>query len=79
MRLTGRERRTLAEIEEALVRDDPAFAKRLAAINRIEAGDIPARPASWAFGPLQIERRVVLLLLTALGVISLLVIAVLLT
>ncbi|MGP3919823.1 DUF3040 domain-containing protein [Nonomuraea sp. 10N515B] len=80
MSLTGRERRTLAEIEDALVREDPAFAQRIAAINRIEAGDTPVRPASSAFWPRPwIERRVVLLLLAALGVITLLVIAVLLT
>ncbi|MFI7697771.1 DUF3040 domain-containing protein [Nonomuraea sp. NPDC049480] len=38
MSLSGRERRILAQIELALERDDPELAKRVAAINRIEAG-----------------------------------------
>lgn len=38
MSLSGRERRILAEIERALERDDPELARRVAAINKIEAG-----------------------------------------
>jgi hypothetical protein len=38
MGLSGRERRILAQIEQALEREDPELAKRVAAINRIEAG-----------------------------------------
>ncbi|MFC4011676.1 DUF3040 domain-containing protein [Nonomuraea purpurea] len=38
MGLTGRERRILAEIEQALERDDPELVQRVAAINRIESG-----------------------------------------
>ncbi|WP_345575581.1 DUF3040 domain-containing protein [Nonomuraea rosea] len=38
MSLSGRERRILAEIEQALEREDPDLAKRVAAINKIEAG-----------------------------------------
>ncbi|MEV1178647.1 DUF3040 domain-containing protein [Nonomuraea sp. NPDC049784] len=37
MSLSGKERRILAEIEQALERDDPELAKRVAAINRIES------------------------------------------
>ncbi|MGR6923413.1 DUF3040 domain-containing protein [[Actinomadura] parvosata] len=45
MSLSGRERRILAEIERALERDDPELARRVAAINRIEAGgDLPPQP-----------------------------------
>ncbi|MGP3954451.1 DUF3040 domain-containing protein [Nonomuraea sp. 3N208] len=38
MGLSGRERRILAQIEQALEREDPELAKRVEAINRIEAG-----------------------------------------
>jgi hypothetical protein len=38
MGLSGRERRILAQIEYALEREDPELAKRVEAINRIEAG-----------------------------------------
>ncbi|HEX4817224.1 MAG TPA: DUF3040 domain-containing protein [Nonomuraea sp.] len=38
MSLSGRERRILAQIEEALEREDPDLARRVAAINKIEAG-----------------------------------------
>jgi len=38
MSLSGRERRILAEIEQALEREDPELAKRVAAINKIESG-----------------------------------------
>lgn len=41
MGLSGRERRILAEIEQALEREDPDLAKRVAAINRIESGGDP--------------------------------------
>ncbi|MEW9547454.1 DUF3040 domain-containing protein [Nonomuraea sp. NPDC050783] len=45
MGLSGRERRILAQIEQALEREDPELARRVAAINRIEAGDgLPQRP-----------------------------------
>ncbi|MFC4114927.1 DUF3040 domain-containing protein [Nonomuraea zeae] len=37
MSLSGRERRILAEIEQALEREDPDLAKRVAAINKIES------------------------------------------
>ncbi|MFG6199144.1 DUF3040 domain-containing protein [Nonomuraea sp. JJY05] len=41
MSLSGKERRILAEIEQALEREDPELAKRVAAINKIESdGDI---------------------------------------
>ncbi|WP_143043855.1 DUF3040 domain-containing protein [Nonomuraea jiangxiensis] len=36
MSLSGRERRILAEIEQALEREDPELAQRVAAINKIE-------------------------------------------
>ncbi|MGW0804890.1 DUF3040 domain-containing protein [Nonomuraea sp. NPDC002799] len=42
MSLSGRERRILAQMEQALARDDPELAKRVAAINEIEAGKIEA-------------------------------------
>ncbi|NRQ38395.1 DUF3040 domain-containing protein [Nonomuraea sp. NN258] len=38
MSLSGRERRILAAIERALELEDPELARRVAAINRIEAG-----------------------------------------
>lgn len=38
MSLSGKERRTFAEIEQALTMGDPEFAKRIAAIDRIESG-----------------------------------------
>ncbi|MBF8192905.1 DUF3040 domain-containing protein [Nonomuraea sp. K274] len=38
MSLSGRERRILDEIEQALEREDPELAERVAAINRIESG-----------------------------------------
>ncbi|MEU4513801.1 DUF3040 domain-containing protein [Nonomuraea wenchangensis] len=45
MGLSGRERRILAQIEQALEREDPELARRVAAINRIEAvGGLPERP-----------------------------------
>ncbi|MCK2221812.1 DUF3040 domain-containing protein [Actinomadura sp. ATCC 31491] len=45
MGLSGRERRILAQIEQALEREDPELARRVAAINRIEAGDgLPQEP-----------------------------------
>ncbi|QYC39123.1 hypothetical protein Nocox_07490 [Nonomuraea coxensis DSM 45129] len=45
MGLSGRERRILAQIEQALEREDPELARRVAAINRIEAvGGLPGRP-----------------------------------
>jgi ribose 1,5-bisphosphokinase PhnN len=37
MTLSGRERRILAEIEQALEREDPELAQRVAAINKIES------------------------------------------
>ncbi|WP_336212367.1 DUF3040 domain-containing protein [Nonomuraea sp. LPB2021202275-12-8] len=43
MSLSGKERRILAEIEQALERDDPELARRVAAINRIESGADPAQ------------------------------------
>ncbi len=42
MSLSGKERRILAEIEQALEREDPELARRVAAINKIESdGDSP--------------------------------------
>lgn len=38
MSLNGKERRILAEIEQALELEDPELAKRVAAINMIESG-----------------------------------------
>ncbi|MFI7451867.1 DUF3040 domain-containing protein [Nonomuraea sp. NPDC049714] len=43
MSLSGKERRILAEIEQALEQDDPELAKRVAAINEIESDGVPAR------------------------------------
>jgi hypothetical protein len=43
MSLSGKERRILAEIEQALEQDDPELAKRVAAINEIESDGMPAR------------------------------------
>ena len=54
MGLSGRERRILAQIELALERDDPDLARRVRAINRIEAGgdgfpqDYGVRVRTWA-------------------------------
>lgn len=38
MSLSGKERRTFAEIEQALTMGDPEFARRIAMIDRIESG-----------------------------------------
>lgn len=38
MSLSGKERRTFAEIEEALTMGDPEFARRIAAIDKVETG-----------------------------------------
>lgn len=73
--MTWRERRILAGIEEALTREDPQLAERITAINAVESGSGPSRRHC----PPRIERRVRLLLLTAFGVIALLIIAVLVT
>ncbi|MER6942837.1 DUF3040 domain-containing protein [Nonomuraea sp. NPDC000554] len=43
MSLSGKERRILAEIEQALELEDPDLARRVAAINRIEGGDSSPR------------------------------------
>ena len=52
MSLTGRERRILGEIEQALELEDPDMARRVAAINKIEtgsdAGAYRERMQSWA-------------------------------
>lgn len=52
MSLSGRERRILGEIEQALELEDPDMARRVAAINKIETGsDARAyreRMQSWA-------------------------------
>ncbi|MFB4266001.1 DUF3040 domain-containing protein [Nonomuraea sp. GTA35] len=80
MSLSGRERRILAEIERALERDDPELARRVAAINRIEAGGEPLPPQPygdrlrmWALA------RVWVLFWAAAVVIVLLLLAVLTT
>ncbi|WP_214321325.1 DUF3040 domain-containing protein [Nonomuraea sediminis] len=46
MSLSGKERRTLADIEHGLAMEDPDFARRIAAINMIESGGEPALKAS---------------------------------
>ncbi|MER7502189.1 DUF3040 domain-containing protein [Nonomuraea pusilla] len=38
MSLSGKERRILAEIEQALEQEDPEMARRVAAINWVESG-----------------------------------------
>ncbi|MET8004172.1 DUF3040 domain-containing protein [Nonomuraea glycinis] len=43
MSLSGKERRILAEIEQALEQDDPELARRVAAINKIESDGVPAQ------------------------------------
>ncbi len=43
MSMSGKERRILAEIEQALERDDPELARRVAAINDIESDGVPTR------------------------------------
>lgn len=43
MGLSGKERRILAEIEQALEQDDPELARRVAAINKIESDGVPAQ------------------------------------
>ncbi|MEU7830434.1 MULTISPECIES: DUF3040 domain-containing protein [unclassified Nonomuraea] len=50
MSLSGRERRILGEIEQALELEDPDMARRVAAINKIEsdAGAYRERMQSWA-------------------------------
>ena len=52
MSLTGRERRILGEIEQALELEDPDMARRVAAINKIESGSDAGvyreRIQSWA-------------------------------
>ncbi|MDP4510531.1 DUF3040 domain-containing protein [Nonomuraea turcica] len=75
MPLTWRERRILAEIEDALAREDPQLVERMTAIHNVESGAGPSRGRSLP----RLERRVWLLLLTALAVIALLIIAVLVT
>ncbi|MFI6599965.1 DUF3040 domain-containing protein [Nonomuraea sp. NPDC050536] len=46
MSLSGKERRTLADIEVGLAMEDPDFARRIAAINMIESGGAPPLKAS---------------------------------
>ncbi|TMR93702.1 DUF3040 domain-containing protein [Nonomuraea basaltis] len=75
MGLSARERRILAQIELALEREDPELAKRVAAINRIEAGGDPfqhaygARLRMWALAHVwmifAVGALVILLLLVA--------------
>ncbi|GAA2379052.1 hypothetical protein GCM10010404_39240 [Nonomuraea africana] len=77
MSMTGNERRILEEIEQALMREDPAFAERIATIYRIECGE--ASPAPIQRRQPRIERRVWILLLGALTVIVILVSAVLMS
>lgn len=72
MSLSERERRILAEIEHALLADDPALAKRVAKINRAGAtGHSVPRLRLWVTG------RVWLIVVCALVVLVLLVVAVL--
>lgn len=73
MSMTGRERRLLAEIERALAQEDPQYVERIAAINRVQAGE-SSPPAENEAAP-WIERRAWLLLLAALTVITLLMLA----
>ncbi|WP_327586964.1 DUF3040 domain-containing protein [Nonomuraea sp. NBC_00507] len=73
MPLTWRERRILAEIEDALTREDPQLAERSTAICNIESSAGPSHGRSWP----RIELRVLLPVLVALGVIALLLMTVL--
>ncbi|MBN6052357.1 DUF3040 domain-containing protein, partial [Nonomuraea sp. RK-328] len=78
MGLTGKERRILAEIEHALALEDPDLARRVAAINSIEAGSgegymrpYGERARGW------VRRHVWLIVLSVLLVVALLTLAVL--
>ncbi|MEU8247428.1 DUF3040 domain-containing protein [Nonomuraea sp. NPDC048916] len=72
MSLSERERRILAEIEHALLADDPELAKRVAKINRVGAHGRPGtRMRGWVTGHIWL-----IVLVTAL-VAVLLVVAVL--
>ena len=76
MSLSGKERRTLADIEHSLAMEDPDFARRVAAINMIESGgEKPLRASgervlAWATG------RVWVIALAAVIAITLLVLAI---
>ncbi|MCP2345503.1 DUF3040 domain-containing protein [Nonomuraea roseoviolacea] len=77
MGLSGKERRILAEIEHALALEDPDLARRVAAINSIEAGGegymrpYGERARGW------VRRHVWLIVLSVLLVVALLTLAVL--
>lgn len=74
MSLSGRERRILGEIEQALELEDPDLARRVAAINKIETGSdtgfYRARLQSWAMA------RIWLIVLLGMIVVLLLLLAV---
>ncbi|MEV6158761.1 DUF3040 domain-containing protein [Nonomuraea sp. NPDC052129] len=76
MSLSGRERRILGEIEQALELEDPDMARRVAAINKIEtgsdAGAYRERMQSWAGGHIWLIALlgVIAVLLLVLAVIT---------
>jgi hypothetical protein len=78
MRMNGKERRILREIEEALAREDPQFAQRIAAINRIEGADAMAYPEAGNHrAGSQIKHRLQLLFLAVLTVVTVMAVLVL--